>query len=59
MLRAGSHVARCLFVGDFQGGVVLVIARIDLAFTLHYRTKEFYEQHAEDLFGSASVSFKF
>lgn len=57
--RGRAYVGSRPFFGDVAGGVVLVFARVDLAFTMVYRAEEFYGQHAEDAFGSVSVSSKF
>ncbi len=58
LVRDGPCVGRRPFVGDIQGGVVLVLARLDLAFTVGYRSAEFYGQHCEDAYGSIAVSLK-
>jgi len=53
------YVDKRPFVCDLQGGVVLVGARLELAFTMDYRTKEFYGQEVEDAFGSVALRAKF
>lgn len=59
MVRVTAHVDKRPFVCELQGGLVLVGARLELAFTMVYRTKEFYGQDVEDAFGSLSLRMKF
>jgi hypothetical protein len=58
LVRESPQVDRRPFVGEIQGGVVLVFARLDLAFTLIYRSAEFYGQNCEDAFGSMALNLR-
>ena len=53
------HVDKRPLVFDLQGGLVLAGARLELTFTMDYRTKEFYGQDVEDAFGSVALRAKF
>jgi hypothetical protein len=55
----GSHsVEKNLLVGDFQGGMALVVLRVRLAFTYVYRTREFVGQSEADKFGAFTLSVR-
>jgi lipid A 3-O-deacylase len=55
----GSHsVEKNPLVGDFQGGLALVVLRVRLAFTYVYRTREFVGQNEADSFGAFTLSVR-
>lgn len=59
LVWVSPHVAKRPFVCELQGGLVLVFARLDFAFTMVYRSREFYGQDGEDAFGSLSLRVMF
>lgn len=52
-------VAKLPLVGDLQFGLAVSIARVRIAFTHIFRTKEYHTQPGVDQFGAVSVSFRF
>jgi lipid A 3-O-deacylase len=55
-----SHsVEKNPIVGDFQGGLAIVIVDVRLAFTYVYRTPEFELQNEPDRFGAITFSARF
>ena len=55
-----SHsVEKNYLVGDFQGGLALVVHRMRAAFTYVYRTPEFRLQDEADRFGAITLSLIF
>lgn len=56
---ASRSVAKLPLVGDLQFGVAVSIARVRIAFTHVFRTKEYHTQPGVDQFGAVSVSFRF
>ncbi|RKZ05838.1 DUF2219 domain-containing protein, partial [bacterium] len=56
---ASSHsVEKFPFVGDFQGGLAVVILDMRLSFTYVFRTREFMLQDDADKFGAIALSFR-
>ncbi|MDE3115142.1 MAG: lipid A deacylase LpxR family protein [Pseudomonadota bacterium] len=52
-------VAKLPLVGDLQFGLAISLARVRIAFTHVFRTKEYHTQPGVDQFGAVSVSFRF
>ena len=59
LFRDSPHITKRPFVGELQGGVVFIFARMELSLMLIYRTKEFDGQDCEDTFGSVSLQVDF
>jgi len=57
--RAGPHVDKKPWVGDWRTGVTMVIKNVELTAAVTYRSKEFNGQHSGDSFGTATLTIKF
>ena len=55
---ASRSVAKNPFVGDLQFGAAISYARVRIAFTHVFRSKEYRHQPGVDQFGAVSVSFR-
>jgi lipid A 3-O-deacylase len=59
LFHNSHHVEKEILTGDFRGGIVLVLRRIELALTYIFRTPEFIGQTEDDSFGSFAFKYKF
>jgi hypothetical protein len=59
LFRGGPHVERETLVGQLEVGGVCVLRRIDVGFSIVFRTPEFTTQSEHDGFGSVFLKAKF
>ncbi len=57
--QPSRHTAKLPLVGDLQVGAAISLARVRIAFTHVFRTKEYHAQPGVDQFGAVGVSFRF
>jgi lipid A 3-O-deacylase len=57
--RDSPHVDKEPFVGEWRSGLVLVLNRVELAYTHIFRTREFEKQPAGEVYGSFCVRVLF
>jgi len=57
--RAGPHVDKKPWVGDWRAGVTMVVKNVELTAAVTYRSKEFNGQTSGDSFGTAMLTIKF
>ena len=57
--QSSRHTDKLPLVGDLQVGAAISLARMRIAFTHVFRTKEYHAQPGIDQFGAVSVSFRF
>jgi hypothetical protein len=56
---ASHSVKKNRWVGDFQGGLALILGSVRLTYTQVFRTREFIGQTEPDHFGTVSISWRF
>jgi hypothetical protein len=57
--RDSGHIGKEPFVGEWRSGLVLVLNRVELAYTHVFRTREFDGQPDNHVFGSITLRCKF
>lgn len=58
LLQSGAHIEKYTFVGQWYGGFVFVLRRVDIGFTYVVRTREYVNQPDLDAFGSVFLKWR-
>ena len=59
MFGHSHRIQKQPFVFETKGGIVVLLDRVELAFTYVYRTPQFAGQHEHDGYGSVAAKIKF